>query len=195
MNPIHHAWTEAEDALMREHYGKARVAVLAGMLRAATGIERSIPSLWVRAHNLGLAGGPERADGLLSVAEVGRRLGIPYNTLDVMRIRGKLAAERHGARWYVQPEEMERLRGMFAPAPERHMSAKAAAKRLGYTWGYVCHLLKAGNLRGVLRGRTWYVDAEHVEQLAAELMKSGATRYDWMKKRRKRSKGAKKCAA
>lgn len=55
-----------------------------------------------------------RADGVLTLDEAARRLGVHYMTVYRYVRLGRLPAERHGGRWWVRPEDVDRA----ASAPE-----------------------------------------------------------------------------
>jgi hypothetical protein len=70
------------------------------------------------------------------------------------------------------------MRRLFSQKPARSMSKQQAMAVLGYSETHFSRLLNGGVIRGVRIAKLWYVDADHVEQIAREMKRNGTIRMD-----------------
>ena len=177
MMPGNPAWTPEEDAILQERYHLERPAAVARRIARETGLQRSSNAVKIRAGKLGLDS--RRSETDFGLAEAAELLGVSYHMVIHAAETGRIKLRGRGKSRFITLEEFAKLEALFPPQPARSMTKPEAMARLGYVCSHMSRLLTAGTIRGVKRGGRWYVDADHVEQLVAEMKATGEVRRSW----------------
>lgn len=171
------AWTPDEDAILLKSYHLEKPATLARRIERECGTKRSPTAVQLRARRLGLD--TRRSDVEFSVKETAETLGTAIWNIYHLAEKGVIKPKGRGKNMFITLEDFEKLEALYPAPPERSYTKTQAIRILGYSETHITRLLKAGALRGVRRGERWYVDADHVDALVAEMKRTGETRRDW----------------
>ncbi len=170
-------WTREEDFVIRDLFGVITPAGIQREIYQRTGLSRSLISISVRASRLGIDYKTNQPD--YTVHEIAKVLMIGVHVLRGMIDRGLIQTHGAGKCLLISPAEFGRLSMQFPPPPARWISRREMMRRLGYGEAQSSRLLIGGAIRGVRRGGRWYVDADHVDEIAAEMRSKVETRRSW----------------
>ena len=171
-------WSAEENAILRSWWGIESPADIAARLALEAGASRTPSAVKNHARDFRIS---SRDQGYYSVAELAQELALGRAaTLDLLRRFG-MKPRKFGYRYILTPEQAEQITRYYhrGVMPERWITVKAAAGRLGYFPSHVSKLVQAGALRGAYWRRAWRVDLAHVEEIEADMRASGTVRRDW----------------
>lgn len=170
-------WTDAEEALIEQYYGAVKPAELQRRILKATGSPRSRNAVIVHAGHMNLDYRTNQ-DGI-TIADAARELGLGRHHIDRLVRSGLIKSFGRGKVRLMPLAALARIREIYPPLPARALTKTQAMRKMGYCESHFTRLLIAGAIRGVRHGERWYVDADHIDEMVAEMKKSGDTRRQW----------------
>lgn len=167
------AWDDWQLVMLRERWHLDDPRELAAKIGRTPGALRE------KAQDLRVSA----ADGLghYSLDEAAEALGVSRHTLWRLLKAGKMRTIQGRHRHWVTVREIERLESVIRKdAPEGHILASDAARRLGYERSNLATLCRRRLMTGVKVRGYWYVPLAEVESIARDLAATGGLRADWV---------------
>lgn len=167
------AWEDWQLVMLRERWHLDDPQELAAKIGRTPGALRE------KAQDLRISA----ADGLghYSLNEAAEALGVTRHTLWRLVKAGKMRTIQGRHRHWVTVREIERLESVIRKdAPEGHILASEAARRLGYERSNLATLCRRRLMTGVKVRGYWYVPIAEVESIARDLAATGRLRADWV---------------
>lgn len=171
-------WSPGEEVILEEDFGRVPNPEIAERLFRAGFQPRTAQS--VKVHGQRRLGPARKAQPhLWTVRQLVQELQVSRDIVQEARLAGIITPVSSAGTLLFEQDAYDTLAKLHPPPPTRSIPATEAASRLGYNRHHVDRLLREGALRGVMRGKVWYVDEDHVEQIAAKLRESGEARIRW----------------
>jgi hypothetical protein len=174
---VNRNWSKAEEDILFDMYGAVLPAAIQRALFKQTGTARARNAIIMHAGKLGIDHRTNQAE--MTIPDAAKLLDVTRDVIYELIRRGFIKPGGRGKCHLLSDNDVEFLKDVFPPAPARCMTAPEAMARLGYGTTHMSRLLQAGAIRAVKRGHRWYVDADHVDELAAAMKKSGAVSVSW----------------
>lgn len=170
------AWSPAEDQILRLEYGRSKSRIIQEILFRATTEPRSKKAIIVRARDLKLDHRTNQSH-LWTVRELCELAGVTRHQIYNCIRRGIIRSCSRGKIKFFSQAAIDTLMATFQLPPfARTMTRSEMMQRLGYSDTHASRLLKAGVISGIKCGTVWLVDADHVAEIAAEMLRSGTVR-------------------
>lgn len=170
-------WTVAEEVILEEDWGRVSNREIAERLFLAGFQARTANS--IKVHGKRLYGPARKAQPhLWTRGQLCEEFQVSGDVVQEARLKGVIVPVSTAGTLLFDQEAYDTLATLYPPPPPRSIRAPEAARRLGYNRHHINELLRAGAIRGVMRGKTWYVDEDHVQEIAARMRESG-TRLRW----------------
>jgi hypothetical protein len=169
-------WNDAEDDILDAWYGLETAEKISRRIKRATGRYRSAAAVALLARKLKIDHRTNQAG--VTIADAARELGITLHTLCHQVTVGNVRTFGSGKVKFIDFDDLEQLRAKYPAPPARSTTVTKARKLLGYGETQMVRLIKGGVVRAVKRGERWYVDMDHVEQLARQMKTRGVVRLN-----------------
>jgi excisionase family DNA binding protein len=170
-------WNRAQDDIIEAHWGFRSSRTIAKLIARETGVVRSHHAVRSRACKLNLDHRTNQA--AVSIADAVRETGVSRQKVRRLIDKGVIKATGSGVLRLIKYDDLDVIRQAYPVASFRAISTPEARKILGYTHARLTMLLQTGAMRGMLSGGRWLVDADHVDEIARQLRRTGATRLSW----------------
>lgn len=153
-----------EEAIERLHqlYGVYSVEEVTNRLNREFSRAWTPLAVWKKADREGLK--VVDAQGLLTLSETARQLGVPKK--NVLRWVKRLGIKPTGRSvvQYIEDRDVERLRAAIGRPSADTVSTLEAARLLGVCQATVLKRIRLGNLRAFRIGKLWRVDASQLQR-------------------------------
>lgn len=160
-------WNKERDEVVYANYGTMTAEHLAARINSLFGTNFTFKAINQRANDLGIDA--RDCQGMLTITDAARELGIDYSALSKFIIRHNLSTVGKGKSRYLTDDTWRVAQATWPPTPEPWVSVVEAGRRLNFAECTIwrCYI-KTGKLKAYRFGKLWRVSLSDLERMERE---------------------------